>query len=135
MVGFNQTGPGDENAPRIVSVTANPASVDTSNRATDITVTVHATDDLSGLATTDAARYLVSFRSPSQQSVEGRLRFVSGSAIDSVYDATVTVARYSEQGTWTLSGIGIGDNALNWLWEPWRDAPPSFDVVRTENQP
>lgn len=72
--------------------------------AATVSVTVHAVDDLSGLATNGFAelwmRYGVWFLSPPQQMVEGNLPFVSGTERDAIYEATVTVPHYSEQGTW-----------------------------------
>lgn len=135
-VGFTQTGPGDETPPRILSVSAAPAAVDASDGDSSVTVTVHATDDLSGLATRDAPDrlYSVSFWSPSQQSVDGPLRFVSGHARDAVYEATLTLPRYSEQGTWTLAHVGVGDNALNWTRGQFQ-SPVTFEVIRTQSRP
>ena len=52
---------------------------------------------------------------------------------DAVYEATITVPRYSEQGTWRLNQVSVSDNALNWDYE--FQIPATFDVVRTENRP
>jgi len=136
--GFTQTGPGDETPPRVVAVTVSPPSIDTSADAATVTVTVHATDDLSGLATTAGfaeswMRYAVYFLSPSQQMVDGQLHFVSGTPRDALYEATITVPRYSEQGTWRLNQVSVSDNALNWDYE--FQIPATFEVVRTENRP
>jgi hypothetical protein len=61
---------------------------------------------------------------------------VSGTARDAIYDATITVPRYSEQGTWRLNQISVRDNALNWNYlQPDVANPPTFEVVRTENRP
>ncbi len=76
----------------------------------------------------------MSFRSSSQQPVEGQLRFVSGNDRDAVYEATITVPRYFGTGTWTLTHVGVGDNALNWNQAQLRDAP-TFEVIRTQNPP
>ena len=139
--GFTQVAPGDENPPTVVSVAITPPSIDTSASAATVTATVHVTDDLSGLTTTEGfaepwMSYQLFFLSPSQQMVEGRLRFVSGTARDALYEATVTVPRYSEQGTWRLNQISVRDNALNWNYlQPDVANPPTFEVVRTENRP
>jgi hypothetical protein len=137
--GFTQIGPGDENAPHVVSVTISPSSIDTSASAATVTVTVHAVDDLSGLAINGFAepwmQYGVYFLSPSQQMVEGKLRFVSGTERDAIFEATMTVPRYSEQGTWRLNQVSVRDNALNWNYlHPQVADSPTFEVVRTQNR-
>ena len=139
--GFTQTGPGDENPPTVVSVAVSPPSIDTSAGAATVTATVHVVDDLSGLTTTEGfaepwMSYQLFFLSPSHQMVEGWLRFVSGTERDALYEATITVPRYSEQGIWRLNQISVRDNALNWNYlQPNVANPPTFEVVRTENRP
>jgi hypothetical protein len=134
-VGFTQTGPGDESPPDVVSVSTSPSTIDTSNGPATVAVTVRATDDLAGLGTTAPGgfSYLVIFRSPSMQQVEGTLRFVSGTDRDAIFEGTLTVPRYSEQGTWTLAYVGLCDRALNWNQEQFQD-PATFEVLRTETQ-
>ena len=135
-ISFTQVGPGDEAPPKVVSVTAGPSTIDTSNAPATVTVTVRATDDLAGLGTTAPAgfSYRVMFRSPSWQQVEGELRYVSGTDHDAAFVASLMVPRYSEQGTWTLAHIGISDRALNWNQEQFQN-PATFEVLRTGTRP
>lgn len=134
-VGFTQTATGDEDPPRILSVSTASSTVDTSNGPATVNVRVRAVDDFSGLWTPEMPyRFMVYFVSPSQQMVEAELRFVSGTDRDAIYEAAVTVPRYSEQGTWRLNQVSIRDRALNWTPSQIQD-PPTFEVLRTEPRP
>ena len=113
-----QTGPGDTTAPQLVALGIAPSSVDTSLQPATITVTVHAVDDLSGVAdgVTMAASQIV-LRGPSGAhharatlSVDHR---TSGNALDATYVVAVTLPRWSEQGTWTVESATLIDQVGN----------------------
>src|SRR2546430_459216 len=43
----------------------------------------------------------------------GATQRISGDAQDGIYQATMTVPAFSEQGTWTVDIVGLRDNAGN----------------------
>jgi serine protease len=116
---FEQTGAGDTTPPALESFSITPSTVDTSSSSQNITVTAHITDDLAGNAGPGyfSSPSQVRFVGPSgKQSVWTMLdgtRRISGTAQDGVYQATMTVPQYAEQGTWTVQGFLLVDQAGN----------------------
>src|SRR5436309_436893 len=98
----------DSTAPVVEGLTVSPSSIDTSGGAKTVTVTAHITDDLSGVSQSCCNGVSVNFKSPSGQyayaTFYGTQR-TSGTAQDGEYSYTMTLPRYSEQGTWTVSSI------------------------------
>jgi hypothetical protein len=120
---FEQVGAGDTTPPRLLEFDFTPKEVDTRYEDQPITVTARITDDLAGVA-----EATVMFRSPSgecsascpedMQHLLVRLtpaERISGGEHDGVYQATVTLPRYSKLGTWTVYWIQIPDRARNEL--------------------
>ena len=111
---FLQTGAGDTTAPNLVAFAVSPASVDTSLAARTITVTARMVDDLAGTIDGRLA-FEARFRSPSgNQFID--MPFYSrstGSANDSSYQGTMTIARFAESGTWTIQYLRISDRLSN----------------------
>jgi hypothetical protein len=99
----------DTTPPSVVSLDFNPKSVDVTTSAQNVTVTMHVTDDLSGTAFITAT-----FTSPSyaQYQYAGVYRS-AGTALDGTFTGTVTIPKFSESGTWSLSSVYLGDNAGN----------------------
>ena len=89
-----------------------PTSIDTSAAPQTITVTARITDDLAGFY--DGAVY---FYSPSLgQSAHagfGPSNRVSGTDLDGTYKDSMTVRKFSEQGTWAVRNANWVDNASN----------------------
>jgi hypothetical protein len=114
----SQTGPGDTTPPQLVALGIAPASVDTSLQSATITVSVHAVDDLSGLADGVAmAASQVVLRGPSGAhharatlSVDHR---TSGNPLDATFVVPVTLPRWSEQGIWTVESATLIDQVGN----------------------
>jgi hypothetical protein len=99
----------DSEAPRVLSATATPSTVDTSASAQVVHIQAHVTDDLAGTYCATANLY-----SPSgQQATNSCASLISGTELDGIYETEVTLPRYAEQGTWELQ-FGTGDNAANW---------------------
>jgi hypothetical protein len=92
-----QSCAGDTTPPSITSVALNPESVDTSGGAREVTVTVQATDNLSGVASVEATL------SSGGQSHGAAASLTSGSSLDGTWTATIDLPRWSRQGTWELS--------------------------------
>jgi hypothetical protein len=102
----------DSSAPVLASFTVNPATVDTSAQARDVTVTLQITDDLSGV---DAAASEVDSTSPTGGPGPGdQLHLASGTATNGTYTATITVPRLAPDGTWDLD-LHVVDAAGNQL--------------------
>ncbi|HEV7865338.1 MAG TPA: hypothetical protein VGR20_21760, partial [Acidimicrobiia bacterium] len=130
--GFYQVGADDTTPPVIHSVAVTPAQVDTSTGPATVTVTVRASDDTSGLfLEPDGAitHTSVTFVSPSRQQASAALELVSGDDHDAILVAHVTIPHHSEQGTWTLQWVSVGDHAMNGASPP--ATPLTIDVIRT----
>ena len=117
---FTQTATGDTTAPQFAGLTFSPASVDTSAAARTVTARVRITDDLSGLggnAGGPGGSASISLRGPNGSSnlslYLSTSNRVSGTATDGMYEATVTVPRYSAPGTWSVSNAWLSDAAGN----------------------
>ncbi|HEY2714717.1 MAG TPA: Ig-like domain repeat protein [Solirubrobacterales bacterium] len=87
---------GDEEPPHLVSLTFEPAEIDTSSSEQAVTVVAHVEDNLSG-----AVSPQISFRGPgSGETGTTSLQLVSGKATDGIFEGTVTFEAGSEPGTW-----------------------------------
>jgi hypothetical protein len=101
----------DTTPPTLVSFDFSPTQVDTTSAPANVTVTFHVTDDLSGYSYGD-----IHFQSPSGQVIATSLLYrVSGTAQDGVYQGTLTVAAFSEPGTWTVIGVALEDAVNNFV--------------------
>lgn len=100
----------DAAAPQLLALSIAPTALDTRAQAQTVTVTVHLTDDLSGIgrwgfftvngpSTTDPPLRIV------------ELTQVSGDAQDGIYTFTIDVPQYADFGTWHLTGLWFWDNA------------------------
>ena len=102
-----------------------PSSVDTSGAARDVDFSVHLTDDAAGV---DPGATSVTVHSPdgSPTFTDG-LELATGDALDGTYDASITLPRYSTQGTWTVE-VEVADNSGNhdlWTTPELADGGPS----------
>jgi hypothetical protein len=100
----------DTTPPRLVNVTIVPNSVNVTTAPQNVTVTARVTDDLSGVS-----YGCLRFVSPSTGQSTDRACFnrTSGTVLDGMYQATATVPRSSEAGTWKLDYLELYDNAGN----------------------
>jgi hypothetical protein len=106
VVGVSDTTP-----PHLISLSFDPAVIDTSSGPQQITVTARITDDLSGFETSG-----VTFFSPSGQTISGTFHAsnrTSGDGLDGVYQVQIDVPRFSELGTWRVINILAGDATRN----------------------
>lgn len=102
----------DRNAPALTSFSVTPSSVETSQSARAVTVTLDLTDDVSGV---DASSSQVSSTPPGGGAGnQGQLQLTSGTSTDGTYQATINVPRFSVDGTWTLD-LSVVDGAGNQL--------------------
>ncbi len=95
---IEQTCAGDTSPPQVKGVTLEPATVDTSGNSQSIVIDVHATDDLSGVASLQATLS----DGGQSQSASASLQ-AGGTTLDGTWQATITLPRWSRQGTWQLS--------------------------------
>ena len=106
----------DSEAPQLASFSLSSGSVDTSAAARTITVTARITDDLAGNAGAGytSSQSQVWFRSPSGQSTYAMLTDPSAApTVDQTYSYAMTIPRWSESGTWTLSYVMLVDQVGN----------------------
>ncbi|MBE3123502.1 MAG: PKD domain-containing protein, partial [Planctomycetes bacterium] len=112
-------GQGDVTPPVLVDFFFTPTSIDVSADAAEVTVTVRMTDELSGVQYGWATFY-----SATWQRVDAYFPAstrIWGDDHDGVYQSAMTVPRYSEGGTWRLSGVGMYDRVGNTASYPGAD--------------
>jgi len=107
---FENTGLGDETAPKLADLAINPRSVDTAAGPATLTVSARFTDNLTG---TDWAQ--VRFRNGSQyrDAVFQADDLVAGSITDGSYRTTFELPAGAANGTWTLQFLAVTDRAGN----------------------
>lgn len=99
----------DLTPPSLRTLTISPTQVDTSVNPATVAVTARITDDLSGFTTG-----WVQFFSPTGQQVGfANFQLVSGTNLNGMYQANVTIPAHSEAGTWTLISVFLQDSASN----------------------
>jgi len=102
---------GDIEPPHLVSFHLEPEYIDTTFSSQGITVTIHFTDNLSGLevAGLSFARYGTFVPSP------GLIlsQLISGTFVDGVLQGVVPVPQYTAEGRYYLSSLNLYDNAGN----------------------
>jgi hypothetical protein len=101
-----QEGLGDETPPSLVDLAVSPTSVDTSNGSKAVTVTLHATDDLSGVS---AVQLNLSNGSRWISAVATR---TSGTGLHGTWKASLTLPKASAEGSYALS-VSMIDNIGN----------------------
>lgn len=106
----------DTTPPIIIDVTLDPAFVDTAASAQTITVTAHISDDLSGLYFSD-----MRFRPEigTTQFVDVRFQadnLISGTTVDGLYQATMTLPRYAAWGRWRTDFTSTTDQVGNGVY-------------------
>src|SRR5258708_4244297 len=96
----------DTTPPVLTSFTFSPMSVNTTTTSASVTVTMQATDNLSGVGFTDLV-----FLSPSgAQATNCSGSLVSGTILNGTWQCTAIVQAFSEPGTWTVEYVQVVDN-------------------------
>ena len=103
---IQQTCPGDTTPPAVAEVGLSPTEVNTEGAAQTVTVTVHATDNLSGVASVGASL------SSGSRVVAGAATLQSGTPTDGTWTVALKLPRYSPQGVWGLS-LRLADKVGN----------------------
>jgi hypothetical protein len=99
-----------DTTPPVLTKLSFPASVDVTKGPQNFAVTIHATDDLSGV------NYAyVALASPSGKQNQYAYVYVrsSGTPLAAVLIATLTIPQYGESGKWTVQALDLWDNAGN----------------------
>jgi hypothetical protein len=114
--------PSDTVPPQLVSLGFSPQFINTSSSEQTVTVTLTATDNLSGVnwdAESPTLGFVrgVTFTSPSSQQslfvgVFDELQLVAGTTTNGTWTGTLTFPALSEPGTWTPS-VGMKDTTTN----------------------
>lgn len=105
--------PQDITPPNLVSVSLSDTLLDVENGEVTFTVTLHVTDDVSGV---DAIlRPFIGFEGPRGQSVYGYFDRVSGDALDGTYSKTFSISPVAASGTWAFSYLSLYDEASNYV--------------------
>jgi hypothetical protein len=99
----------DTTPPSVESFDFTPTAVDTSDQDQTVTATLQITDDLSGLRSG-----LVYLGSPSgSQNMVWGISLISGDALNGIYQALITIPRFSETGIWQFLYVRLEDFANN----------------------
>jgi hypothetical protein len=113
---INTYAQSDTEPPKLVSMTISPSTVDVTSADQTVTVTMHLTDNLSGLDTTSGRGIGISFISPSgSQTASGIPPRLIGTVLDSTLVINLVVQRYVEPGTWTAF-MRLADNTGNTIF-------------------
>jgi len=103
----------DTTAPQILSIDLHQSSVDTTASSQLITLTVHITDDLSGLQRA-TFRFVPAIGGTQYLDISITEDYrVSGDRRDGIYVAVGLLPKYSAHGRWYLSEATVADNANN----------------------
>lgn len=112
----------DITPPALLDVRFEPEQIDTSKGPVTITVTVHVTDDLSGVEWVS-----IGFRQPNTTQNKyvdvvnnGQGKLVEGDYLDGVFVSTMTLPQYAAFGIWEMYVVGVNDNVGNSsvVWKP-----------------
>ncbi len=109
----------DITPPQLTNLSFSPSAVNTSAADQIITVTLGASDDLSGVDFTCPfyCYYTVYLTSPSGKQWQGLVNYyvtnVSGTPLNGVWTGQITMPRYSEPGNWQVNFVSLRDSANN----------------------
>jgi hypothetical protein len=115
LLGSGATSPlraqtSDTMPPQLVGMTFSPSTIDVTLSAQTVTFQVAATDNLSGLRSTQ-----VDLRSPSGIQTAVGVVSLQGNPLSGTFVFNVTVPRYSEPGMWSITQLRIWDAVGNSL--------------------
>lgn len=120
-------GSGGGEAPLITEITASPGSVNVSAGPASFDVTLRVTDDSEGFSSGDFR--IVSPAGGSLYSYFDGSDLISGDEYDGIYQFTVTVPQYAQQGDWAFE-IGVRDQSGNRRQYPY---DPPYDLPGTDS--
>ncbi len=109
----------DIQPPQVIALGIAPQTIDVSNGAQNLTITLSVTDNLSGVDLPPAGflGFAVTYQSPSgkqqQFSATSDFQLISGNTLNGVWRATHSFPKLSEPGIWTVVGLQVNDSARN----------------------
>jgi hypothetical protein len=100
----------DITAPVLTGLSISPQQVDTGSGPANVTFSVHATDDISGIIHAQ-----VNVVSPSGKIALGiaAQTLLSGTPLDGTFQPIFNMPAHSETGVWTISSVAITDQVYN----------------------
>ncbi len=104
---------GDNTAPALQSISLSTSQLNIGSGQTSLVVTVHLSDDISGVVDGGAT---ILFRSPSGAHVWGNFDTqhpVSGNQLDGTFQVTIQLPANAEAGNWTVEWLQVTDGAGN----------------------
>jgi uncharacterized protein (TIGR03437 family) len=104
----------DTTPPQLVSFSISPTTVDVSAGPATLTVHIVASDDLSGFGSGSTGNGSIDIRHTSGASPFGRgsLPMTGGTALNPIFDFTLTVPQFSQSGSYPIN-LTLIDNAFN----------------------
>lgn len=112
----------DVTPPVVTGFSLSPATIDTSAGPATLTLTMQASDDLTGICAPPSLPPCGSFISPaqvrlqhsgSQQTKFGLFSLVAGTLDSGTFEAQVTFPQFSGAGTWDVASLMVADNVGN----------------------
>ncbi|MCP4599807.1 MAG: peptidoglycan DD-metalloendopeptidase family protein [Proteobacteria bacterium] len=107
----------DVTEPALISLSATPESINTSDSDQTVTITFVATDNLSGLTNSICYVSGLVFTSPSGNQTVGAnaclFELIAGTENDGTFRTTLTFPQYAEGGLWVPTGMILADDAGN----------------------
>jgi hypothetical protein len=108
---LTETGPGDDSSPVVSNLSLSEISVDTSAGPVAIWLTVHVSDDMSGLSS--AQFHLVGPEGQDILAVTDPTFRTTGDRMSGDYQIPITLPQWAAQGTWTIDRVFVIDRAGN----------------------
>lgn len=113
----------DITPPALLDVQFDPKMIDTSKGPVTVTVTIHVTDDLSGVEWVALAFYRPGTTQSRNVDIVPRsdtTTLLHGDHLDGYYSAMMTLPQYSAYGDWEMHYVALVDNVGNRAeaWKP-----------------
>ncbi|MFH0780168.1 MAG: hypothetical protein V1928_04955 [Parcubacteria group bacterium] len=105
----------DISSPALVDFHFEPTAIDTSESGQTVTVTLQASDGLTGVRA--GSGVMVHFRSPSRmQYVYGSCRLIDGTVNDGIFECQIPFEQNCEEGIWTVDYVYLADLIDNYVY-------------------
>ena len=131
-------GASDGTAPALQSISLSTSQLNIGSGQTSLVVTVHLSDDISGVVDGGAT---ILFRSPSGAHVSGIFDTqhpVSGNQLDGTFQVTIQLPANAEAGNWIVEWLQVTDGAGNMKFLNPSDTPAlssaTFEVLNSASQ-
>jgi len=112
---------GDTLPPQLTNLTFSRPSLDVTNGAQTVDLTLSLTDNLSGVDFNchTVCIYVIGFTSPSGKQTQSSAIYnftqLSGTSLSGQWKTTITIPQHSEAGAWAINGLTVWDTANNLL--------------------